>query len=172
MHWKNSHHSVRAVYDNYQNFDFRITEKRDDFAIEYQHSFVQADDHFLIWGLGYRSTWYSVDGTKYMYLLDGSDRKVNQLYSAFIQDDITLKENLVLTVGSRFERNDFTGYEIQPNMRMAWTPTENRTFWSALSRAVKTPSLSETELQTVGIAFSPEAGEGNDKINYLIPICW
>ncbi|WP_067583973.1 TonB-dependent receptor plug domain-containing protein [Endozoicomonas ascidiicola] len=166
VHWKDNHHSVRAVYDNYQNFDYRITEKRDDFAIDYQNSFVPAKDLFLIWGLGYRSTWYSVEGTDYMYLLDGSDRKVNELYSAFIQYDVTMKNNVVFTLGSRFEHNDFTGFEFQPNMRLTWTPTENRTFWSALSRAVKTPSLSETELQTVGVTFNKEPSG----VNYMIPI--
>ncbi|WP_067517664.1 TonB-dependent receptor plug domain-containing protein [Endozoicomonas ascidiicola] len=167
VHWKNNHHSVRAVYDNYQNFDYRITEKRDDFALDYQNSFVPAKDLFLIWGLGYRSTWYSVEGTDYMYLLDGSDRKVNELYSAFIQHDVTMANNTVFTFGSRFEHNNFTGFEYQPNMRLTWTPTENRTFWSAVSRAVKTPSLSETELQTVGVTFNLEPTDG---INYIIPI--
>jgi len=61
--------------------------------------------------------------------------------SALIQDDITLKPNKVrLTLGSKFEHNSYTGFEIQPNIRVLWTPKENRTIWASISRAVRTPS--------------------------------
>jgi iron complex outermembrane receptor protein len=67
--------------------------------------------------------------------------KLLHLYSAFVQDEIHLvPHRLRLTVGSRFEHNDYTGYEIQPSGRLAWTPTEHHTIWAAVSRAVRTPS--------------------------------
>ncbi|MBZ0258582.1 TonB-dependent receptor, partial [bacterium] len=41
----------------------------------------------------------------------------------------------------------YTGFEIQPNARAVWTPNDNNTFWAAISRAVRTPSRSEHDLE-------------------------
>ncbi|WP_257281801.1 TonB-dependent siderophore receptor [Endozoicomonas sp. ISHI1] len=158
-------YSFRAIYDNYQNFDYRIAEKRDTVDFEFQHYYQFWGKHDLVWGLGYRTTWYEVKNTSYMYLLEGKDSKKTELFSAFIQDDITLNEQWTFTLSSRFEHNSFSGYEVQPNARLTWKPTENRTFWTALSRAVKTPSISETALQTDGITIAQIGLE-----TYLLPI--
>ena len=159
-----SDYSLRAIYDNYQNFDYRITEKRDTLDFEFQHYFKPWAKHNLVWGASYRATFYEIDKTKYMYFLDGSEKETNHLYNIFVQDDIVLNSKWDLTLSSRFEHNDFTGFEVQPNARLTWRPTENRTFWSAISRAVKTPSLSDTKLQTNGITIS-----GRNP-TYVVPI--
>lgn len=163
--FNNHNYLLRATYDNYRNFDYRITEKRDSLDLEYQHGFQPWEEHNLVWGLGYRVTWYEVLGSDYMYLMGDSNHQTNQLYSAFFQDDISLNDKWSLSVSSRLEHNDFTGYEIQPNARLTWKPTETQTFWSAISRAVKTPSISETDLQTQGVTFSYQNNQ-----NYMIPI--
>ncbi|WP_422472717.1 TonB-dependent receptor plug domain-containing protein [Endozoicomonas sp. ALB032] len=157
--------SFRAIYDNYQNFDYRIAEKRDTVDFEFQHYYQFWGKHDLVWGLGYRTTWYEVENTPYMFLLEGKDSKKTELFSAFIQDDITLNDQWTFTLSSRFEHNSFTGYEVQPNARLTWKPTENRTFWTALSQAVKTPSISETALQTDGITI-----DDTSPVKYVIPI--
>lgn len=158
-------YSLRLIYDNYQNFDYRIAEKRDTVDLEFQHYSQLWDKHDLVWGLGYRTTWYEVDSTQFMYLAGGKTSRKTRLFSAFIQDDITLNEQWTFTLSSRFEHNSFTGDEIQPNARLTWKATENRTFWSALSRAVKTPSISETSLQTEGVTIA-----NGGVVDYLIPI--
>jgi iron complex outermembrane receptor protein len=60
--------------------------------------------------------------------------------SGFVQDTVQLPAGLSLMVGSKFERNDFTGFEAQPSARLAWTPTDRHTVWGAVSRPVRTPS--------------------------------
>jgi len=40
-------------------------------------------------------------------------------------------------LGSKFEHNNRSGFEIQPNVRLLWTPTLHQTFWRRL------PELSE-----------------------------
>ena len=68
-------------------------------------------------------------------------RHQEQLFSGFVQDEITLfPDRLKATLGSKFERYDYTGFEIQPSGRLLWTPTEKQTVWAAVSRAVRTPS--------------------------------
>ncbi|HUR44534.1 MAG TPA: TonB-dependent receptor, partial [Candidatus Saccharimonadales bacterium] len=59
-----------------------------------------------------------------------------------------------LTAGSKFEHNDYTGFAIQPGGRILWTPTERQSFWGSVSRAVRTPSRSESDvvlMQPTGI---------------------
>ena len=66
----------------------------------------------------------------------------------FAQDEITLApDRLHLTLGSKFEHNDFTGLEYQPGGRLTWTPTERQTIWASIARAVRTPSQAEDGLR-------------------------
>jgi iron complex outermembrane receptor protein len=55
-------------------------------------------------------------------------------------------------VGSKFEHNDYTGFEVQPTGRLLWTPHEKHSIWAAVSRAVRTPSRFE---HTISAAFVP-----------------
>jgi iron complex outermembrane receptor protein len=72
--------------------------------------------------------------------------QTNHLGATFIRDDITLiPDRLMLTVGSRFEHNDFSGWEIQPSARLMWTPNPENSLWMAVSRAVRTPSRAEND---------------------------
>ena len=147
--------SLRAYYDRYENFDYRVTEKRDIGDIEFQHHFKPWDKHDLIWGGGFRATHYNLSNMNHVVL--PKETRTDRLYSAFIQDDITFSPEWSLALSSRFEHNSFTGYEVQPNARVTWKATENRTFWGSISRAVKTPSISETAITSRGITFYPES---------------
>jgi len=67
------------------------------------------------------------------------DRSDN-LYSCFVQDQITLSEDLwYLTAGSKFEINDYTGFEYQPSIRLLWTPDEKHSLWSSVREQSELP---------------------------------
>lgn len=111
------------------------------FDLEYQQHNT-GDAHDLVWGVGYRFNHDQFDATTHSTF--SVPQKSFILYSAFVQDEITLVPNRWrLTVGSRFEHNDFTGFEVQPNIRLLWTPTGRDSAWAALSHAVRTPSRGE-----------------------------
>src|SRR5437667_283469 len=81
-----------------------------------------------------------------------------QLFSAFVQDQLTLVEDkLSLTFGSKLEHNDHTGFEVQPTGRLLWTPTKRQSVWAAVSRAVRTPTLSEDGIGTRQLPSFPAA---------------
>jgi iron complex outermembrane receptor protein len=50
-------------------------------------------------------------------------------------------------VGSKFEHNSYTGLEVQPNLRLLWTPSATDTLWAAVSKAARTPSRAERDAQ-------------------------
>jgi iron complex outermembrane receptor protein len=55
-------------------------------------------------------------------------------------------------MGVKIEHNSFSGFEIQPTGRLAWTPTETQTFWTAVTRAVRTPSRIEDNFHFTALA--------------------
>ncbi|MGB1271644.1 MAG: TonB-dependent receptor plug domain-containing protein, partial [Endozoicomonas sp.] len=147
-----SFYKFKGYYDRYENYDYRINEKRDVVDLEFRQHMQPWDHHYFIWGASYRLTHYSFSNAR--NIVPQANGRTDHLYNAFIQDDIALDTNLNLTLGSRFEHNPFTGFEIQPSARLAWKPKPQRTIWTAVSRAVKTPSLSETRVDTYGITLA------------------
>jgi iron complex outermembrane receptor protein len=99
----------------------------------------------LIWGVGYRHTADQTAPTIDRAFLPANF--AGQLFNVFIQDQITLKSDRVaLYVGSKFENDYFTGFDLEPSARLAWTPSNRRTFWAAISRANRTPTRRDVGL--------------------------
>jgi len=113
--------------------------------VDYQYHFHVGEEHNVICGAGYRHIDDQLLGT-FAISLDPAFRSTN-LFSYFIQDEIMLQEDLwYLVAGSKFEHNDFSGFEYQPSVRLLYTPTERKTWWGAVSRAVRTPSRANQNL--------------------------
>jgi iron complex outermembrane receptor protein len=83
------------------------------------------------------------------------------LFSAFIQDEFKIiPDQLTFTLGTKVERNDFTGVEVQPSARLMYKPTEKQTVWAAASRSVRTPSeLEGADFGTL-VVGTPVVGPG------------
>ncbi|WP_348225654.1 TonB-dependent receptor [Nitrosomonas sp. Is79A3] len=114
------------------------------FDIDFQHRFPLFDRHDLTWGTNYRLYRNKVFDTDIVTF--SPRQQSNQLFSAFIRDDISLvPDRLRFTLGTRLDHNDFTGLEIQPNARLMWTPNPENSAWMSVSRAVRTPSRSEND---------------------------
>lgn len=146
--------SVQSYYDRFVHGDGDIAEVRDTFDLEVQHRFQPAPRHDVVWGLGYRYTRDRLTPT--FYLSFNPERAQEQLYSLFVQDEITLApERLKLTVGSKFEHNRSTGLEVQPSGRLTWTPRPQQTAWAAVSRAVRTPSRYDRDARLNAAVFQP-----------------
>lgn len=122
-------------------------------------------DGLFSWHYGYRN---SKDALHNRTLLIGTQsiaaitpqRRADDLFSYFLQDEITLREDLVyFTVGSKFEHNDYTGFEFQPTARLLWTPSPRHCIWTSISRAVRTPTRAEHDMRVlllpVGVVDPP-----------------
>ncbi len=132
--------SLQASYDHSDtDVLWSFEQACDAFDIAFNHQFAYGRRQEIIWGLGYRTGRLAVNNST-MIGLNNETRKDNIL-SCFLQDRITIVDDLFsMTLGSKLEHNDYTGYEIQPTVRALWTPHEKRTVWAAASRAVRTPS--------------------------------
>ncbi len=108
-------------------------------------------------GLGFRR----VDGSsRDSYQLELPER-TDDLYSIFLQDAISMiEERLVLTLGTKYEHNDYTGCEWQPSAKLLWKPAERHSLWTSMARAVHTPSANEHEGRVLLSAYPPPDGLG------------
>ncbi len=146
--------SLQGYYDRVVRDDpFTIERDENTFDVEFRHHFPLGDRQGILWGAGYRLVTDSVQNT-FLFRLNPNDRKAST-FSAFLQDTVTLVEDrLILMVGSKFQHNDYTGFEIQPSIRLSWTLDDKQTIWSAVSRAVRVPSRIDSDWDLT-IAFIP-----------------
>ncbi|HKX27668.1 MAG TPA: TonB-dependent receptor, partial [Blastocatellia bacterium] len=148
------------VYFNRARQEIRdLGQRFDTFDFDFQHRLALGRRQDLLYGLGYRlivDQTSSNSGTPVQYIPKG---KSIQVFSGFVQDALTLvKDRLRLTIGSKLERHDYTGFELQPSARLLWTPNAHQTVWAASSRAVRTPARYDQDLRSNFRAISGEDG--------------
>ena len=146
--------SLQAYFDYFSSEGAVVTESRDTADVQLEYRFALGSRNDVVWGLGYRFTTDEFSRSQTV-VFDPLARDLN-LYTAFVQDEITLvPKRLRLTLGSKFEHNDYTGWEIQPSARLLWTPAEHQSVWVAASHAVSTPSQIYREGRVSTGAFQP-----------------
>lgn len=130
--------SIQGYFEHYQLQDLWRNESQSTADLELQHRMRLNSRHELNWGLGIRQIDDRLD-KGLLSITPGSMGR--RKYSFFAQDEWALwPEAITLTAGSKFEHNYFTGFEIQPTLRLMWTPDPVQSVWAAVSRAVRTPS--------------------------------
>ncbi len=147
---------LQLYYDRTERRDAMLGEDRDTLDLDFQHRFALGKRQEILWGFGHRFTRDDIDSS-FAVSFD-PDQREDHLLSAFVQDEIELcPDSLRLTLGTKFEYNNYTGAEIQPNARLLWTPHPRHTLWAAVSRAVRTPSRSEDDMRinAAAIPFAP-----------------
>lgn len=150
---------VQAYYDRlhqeaeYYDFDVQVAD------LDVQQRFALGERHEVVAGAGYRRVSDRLDGG---FKLDlAPTARETDLASVFVQDAIELSPDAwVLTLGTKGEHNDFTGFELQPGARLAWTPDERQTVWTSVARAVRSPSRAEHDLVGRPRALPPTGGGG------------
>ncbi len=148
--------TIQFYYDRLEyNLGLLGTEV-DTIDIDMQHRFSFGERQEIIWGLGYRFIQDDITNTALLSLTPDNDEY--DLVSAFIQDEISfMDDRLHVIIGSKFEHNDFTGFEVQPNIRVLWTPQERYSLWASVSRAVRTPNRVEDGLKIDNTVLPPGA---------------
>jgi iron complex outermembrane receptor protein len=114
------------------------------YDVDFQHRFQVGSVNRVVWGLGFRRTHDEVVNAPALGFLPAV---LNQnLYSAFVQDEFALQKNVSFTLGTKLEHNDYTGFEVEPDARLSWSLSSNQALWTAVSRAVRTPSRIDHDL--------------------------
>jgi iron complex outermembrane receptor protein len=173
-HWNHafsrSSTSLQMYYDNTNIAENSLfTDHEGVYDIDFQHDLHVGESQEVVWGLGYRSIQDS-NGSSPTVSLQPSSSNQNQ-FSAFLQDEVGLFDRrLRVTLGSKFEHNDFTGFEIEPNIRFVGILNKNQSVWAAISRAVRTPALTEEGLRLNEAVIPPGAPPFNSPLPVVAAI--
>lgn len=156
---KQSSTTLQVYYDRAERNAKPLKQTIDTFDMDFQHQFGLGERHDIVWGIGQRVVYDELDNT--LAFSFTPENRLSHTTSVFIQDDITLIENLLrLTLGSKFEWNSYTEFEYQPNARILWTPRPNHSVWAAVSRAVRTPARTDDSFRLNFLA-TPGGGLNN-----------
>jgi iron complex outermembrane recepter protein len=156
-----SSYEVQGYFDQTYRNDALAEVALDTVDLSLQHTFALGERNDIIWGLGYRFIDTRLDEANNPAITILQHDLPLNLFSAFVQDDFKIiPDKLTFTLGTKVEHNDFTGFEVQPNARLSFKPTENQTVWGAVSRAVRTPSESEGKTVESFALGAPVVGPG------------
>ncbi|MGH9736986.1 MAG: TonB-dependent receptor plug domain-containing protein [Candidatus Acidiferrales bacterium] len=148
---RDSDFHVEAYFDRTNRQGLQLGETRDTFDVDFVDHFKLPGSQDFIWGLEVRqSPSYFIQTQVTVNFLP--HRQTDSVYTGFVQDEIPIVRNrLSVTLGSKLGHNNFSGFEYQPSIRLLWTPNGHQTFWAAVSRAVRTPSRLDQDLQLTGL---------------------
>jgi len=134
--------ALQIYYDYIGNDTYEMRLEHSTLDIDFQHILSLNDSHDFSWGANYR--FVSTDIENSFIITSDAPRTDTHLVSLFAQNEWEImQDELIFTLGSKIEHNDFSGFEVQPSARILWTPTAEQSLWASVSRAVRTSSLSE-----------------------------
>jgi iron complex outermembrane receptor protein len=161
--------AVQAYYDYMDKEEGTIRLKEGTLDLDIQYRMSPLSIHEIIWGVGYRL--YSDEVISPVVGIGfATPKRTDSLYSSFVQDTISVLDNFQVTIGSRFEHNEYTGTEVQPNIRLLWEANENNVFWTAVSRAVRTPSRGDNDIRFTQQVVPPGYGDNTGPFPVAVTI--
>ena len=149
--------SLQAYYDTYRRTEYGVPEVLRTFDLDFQHHLEAGDRNEIVWGLGYRA---HNSGLSPGYDVAFSPpSRTDNLFSAFLQDEIRLSRAFSFIVGLKLEHNAYTGLETEPSARLSWNrPGSRHTIWAAASKAIRQPARSDSDIEAplATIPLSPD----------------
>ena len=113
--------------------------------VDVQHHFHIGSRQDLVGGAGYRFSEFYAPATPYLVITPA--RQHYPLYSVFIQDELVLvPKRLSLIAGGKSEHNRFTGFDLQPSLRLNFRPSVKSAVWASVTKAVKIPNILNTSM--------------------------
>lgn len=138
--------TLQAYYDRTERVTLSIDEFLDTGDLELRLAGDLGQRHAWSAGTGYRMSGDRIVTRNANVTFNPAERTTH-LFSAFLQDEIQLvPDKLSFTLGSKFEHNDFTGFEYQPGARLQYLPAAGHSLWASVSRAVRIPTRSNHDI--------------------------
>jgi iron complex outermembrane receptor protein len=118
--------------------------------LQLQHSTGLWWNDTFVWGGEYRHS------KEAFYTLSGPFGFANpvthlDVENLFAQDEFHLLDSLKVTAGIKVENSSYSNVDFMPDLRLAWQVDDKNLLWAAISRAVRTPSKIDRELQAPDI---------------------
>jgi len=143
---------LQAYFDTFERRFIMVSDKLEMFDIEAQFNW-QGGRHTIVAGAGVRTTQDEFINNLNAFDLDPVKDRL-WIGNMFAQDTIALSDRLSLVAGLKLEKTSFTDVEVLPNLRLSYQPNDRTLLWSAVSRAVRTPSRIDRDLTAPGILLA------------------
>lgn len=132
LRWGQSFYTDRkGNYDLYTREDL----------LELQHNFVSGV-HSIVWGADFLHDTFDTAPEKINDLAT-PDSESNPQCSAFVEDEITLADNLWLTIGNRQYHGKLTGHDWAGRVSLVWEAAPEHFLRFAVSRSFRRPTFTE-----------------------------
>jgi iron complex outermembrane receptor protein len=145
--WKRSYDDVsdteiQFIYDQTSRDNrLNFAEDRSTYDLDIKHRFAVGELQNFVVGAGYHVTDDDIENIDPAFIAFNPQKRRDQTLGVFIQDQINLiADTLHLTLGAKYERNDYTNDEFQPSIRFGYILDDRNTLWGAVSRAVRIPN--------------------------------
>jgi iron complex outermembrane receptor protein len=131
----------RIARDSGPGGNFRV----DTYDGEFQHSFQPAAGHELVWGGGARLVDYRINGSPALFFVP--PERTLFIANGFVQDSWSISPDVTATAGLKLEHLPYQGTSLLPELRLAWKFSERALLWASMSRAVRSPTPFDVEVQ-------------------------
>lgn len=167
---------VQAYFDRTHRNTPQFAEGRNTFDVDAIVHLANLPRQNVVLGAGLRESPSSFEQKQ--ATVNMSPHKQNDsLYSLFAQDEVQIvPDRLMLTLGSKFEENNFSGWGAEPSARLMWNPRKTMSLWGAVTRALRIPGRLDTDtdemllLRQQPVVF--EALRGNPDFKPEVMIGW
>jgi iron complex outermembrane receptor protein len=141
---------LQASYERANRHELNFIDNRDTYDVDLLDRFRLPGRQQISWGVGTRAS-HGYDPAVFSGLYFLPTSRTDKLFTAFFQDEIeVVKNRLILSIGTKFLRTNFTGLQLQPSGRLLWTPTDKQSVWASFTHAVRTPSDAERNFYLSG----------------------
>ena len=156
--------SLLAYYDNQEHSSSGLRDRLDTYDIQLQKDMQPRGEHTITWGGEARISREDLHSTGLFFF--AKPLTTIGLGNIFAQDQIALNDALTLTTGLKTEYNTYSGIDWMPSARIGWRAGDDTLLWAAISRAVRTPSKIDRELQGPGILLPSPHFESEELTAY------
>lgn len=146
--------NTQVYYDRYNRLYLGIFEEQRETAdVSLRHRLRLAGRHDIVWGAGYRYSWDDTFQIAVPYLEPASEGF--GVANFYLQDEFSWTDSFHLVLGAKQEYNSLVDrWEFQPSARAKWLTSPHTMFWAAVSRSVRTPARTDTDLRWITPNFA------------------
>jgi iron complex outermembrane receptor protein len=135
---------TQAYYDETNRHEPAYGEDRNTTDLDVRHRFRWGGRHDAVWGVNYRHSRGRFVGVPSLQIVPAE--RGDDIAGLFANDEARfVGDRLRLTLGTKLEWNDYSGWNVQPSGRAAWVSGAH-VFWGSVTRALRTSSRLERDL--------------------------
>ena len=154
---------VQAYFDRASRFiPLQFDSGRNTWEVDAQQA-VRTGRHNLVFGSTLRVA--DARDTGLLGFVLEPERRTSWIVNAFAQDEFQVRPDLYVTAGAKIGRNNYTGFELQPNVRLRVNRGDRQIAWAAVSRAVRLPTRFDTDLRILNPVTQRVTITGSDDFN-------